>query len=363
MSVRSKAAWTLALATAGALLVAATPAAAQLSWKSADEKLAFKIGILGQLSAEQADVAGTSDTATNLFLRRARILMSFTLGDKLSIFLETDSPNLGKSNNAGVKDSGDVFLQDFVATYKFSPAFQLDGGMLLPAVSYNHTQSAASLLAIDYGPYSFVESGPLTARVGRDYGLRARGYLADNHLEYRAGVYQGARGVNASNNLRYVGRLMYSFFTPQVGLFYRGTSLGKTKTLSIGGSYDSQEDYTSTAFDLFWDQPVGGGNGFVLQGDYVNADGDVFLTSLPKQTNTLVEAGFYIAAAKLQPFVQLASQDFDDPTRVDEDRTTIGLAYYASGHNNNFKISYTKIDPKVGKARDQFNLQWQVFQF
>ena len=32
-----------------------------------------------------------------------------------------------------VKDSGDVFIQDFVATYKFSQQFMLDGGMLQPS--------------------------------------------------------------------------------------------------------------------------------------------------------------------------------------------------------------------------------------
>ena len=159
-------------ATWGLLLVTsvgvATPADAQLQWTSKDEKMNFKIGLLGQMQAEMADVAGTNDTATNLFFRRARLLMGFTLGEKLSVFFETDSPNLGKSNNAGVKDTGDIFIQDFVVTYKVSPKFMLDGGMLLVETSYNHTQSAATLLATDYGPYSFVESAPMTERVGRE---------------------------------------------------------------------------------------------------------------------------------------------------------------------------------------------------
>ncbi|MDQ1347842.1 MAG: hypothetical protein QG573_1216, partial [Acidobacteriota bacterium] len=164
-----------------ALGVAAEPAGAQLQWSSKDEKLNFKVGLLGQMQGEMVDVAGTDDVATNLFLRRLRLIMGFTLGEKLSVFMETDNPNLGKANNAGVKDAGDVFIQDFVATYKFSPKFMLDGGMLLLEQSYNHNQSAATLLTTDYGPYTFVESAPAGQRVGRDYGLRARGYLLDNH--------------------------------------------------------------------------------------------------------------------------------------------------------------------------------------
>lgn len=355
-----QATWGLLLASGVAV---AAPVDAQLQWTSKDEKMNFKIGLLGQMQGEQADVAGTNDTATNLFFRRARLIMGFTLGEKLSVFFETDSPNLGKSNNAGVKDANDMFIQDFVATYKFSNQFMLDGGMLLVEPSYNHNQSAATLLATDYGPYSFVESGPLAERVGRDYGLRARGYLADSHLEYRAGVYQGVRGTNAANELRFTGRLMYSFFTPQVGLFYRGTSLGKTKTLSIGASYDAQEEYDSVGVDLFYDQPFGDGNAWVVQVDYVNPDGGTFASTLPDQTNVLFETGFYFSSIKLQPFLQYASQNFDAASRVDEERLTLGLTYYINGHNNNLKLSYTDIKPDVGESRQQINLQWQIFQF
>lgn len=346
-----------------ALGSAAAPAAAQLQWSSKDEKMSFKIGLLAQMQGESADVAGTNDSANNLFLRRLRVIMGLTLSDKLSIFLETDSPNLGKASNTGAKDAGDVFIQDFVATYKFSQQFLLDGGLLLLEQSYNHNQSAASLLTTDYGPYSFVESAATGERVGRDYGVRARGYLAGDHLEYRAGVYQGVRGSNAANDLRFGGRLMYSFFTPQVGLFYRGTSLGKTRTLSLGTSYETQEEYDSVGLDIFFDQPLAGGNGLVLQADYVNLDGGTFLPALPEQTNLLVEAGFFIAAAKIQPFVQYATQDFDAPARVDEERLTVGIARYANGHSNNLKLSVTRIEPDGLDSRDQINLQWQVFQF
>jgi hypothetical protein len=344
------------------LLTAAAPAAAQLQWSSKDGSQSLKVGILGQLQAEEADVAGSNDTSKNLSFRRLRLILGYSLSDQLSIFFDTDSPNLGKAT-AGVKDTGNVFVQDFVASYKFAKEFQLDGGLLLMEQDYNHNQSAASLMALDYGGYTFNESTPTTSRTGRDYGLRARGYLADDHLEYRAGIYQGVRGTNNSNEFRYAGRLMYTFFTPQVGLFYRGTSLGKTHSLSIGGSFDKQQDYTNYAGDIFLDQPLGGGNSLVLQGDYSQIDGGKFLTTLPKQDNVLIEAGVYFASIKLQPFIQYGSENFKDPLRIDETRSTAGLAYYVAGHNDNIKLTYTRIEPKHGVSRKQINLQWQVFQF
>ena len=346
----------------GVTLLAPLPSQAQLQWKSADEKMSFKIGLLAQMQGESIDVVGTKDTAQNLYFRRARILMGFNLGEKLSVFFDTDSPNLGKSSNAGTKDSGDVYIQDFVVSWKFSDKATLDGGMILPVTSYNHGQSAASLMPVDYGGYTFIESTPLQGRVGRDYGLQLRGYLADKHLEYRAGVFQGLRGTNSANSFRYVGRVMYSFFTPQVGLFYRGTSLGKTKTLSIGASYDSQEDYSSYATDFFFDLPIGK-NGLTLQADLGHFDGDKFLTALPKQDTMLVEAGFYIGNAKFMPFVQYAERDYDAASRIDEDRLSFGIGYFINGHNNNIKLSYTKIEPARGDSTDQILLQWQVFQF
>jgi hypothetical protein len=351
------------LLPATACLSTAVSTAAQLEWSSKDGNTSFKIGLLAQLMAESAEVAATGEEADNIFLRRLRFIAGFRLGDELSVFAQTDSPNLGKGALDGTKDAGDIFLQDLVATWRFSQAFQIDGGLLLTEQNYNHNQSAASLVTVDYGPFTFVESGPIGSRVGRDYGVRMRGYLADDHVEYRAGIYQGQRGQGAENEFRYAGRLMLQWFTPQTGLYYRGTSLGKTRTLAVGASLDTQEEYSFYGADLFFEQPFGDGNGFVLQGDYAEVDGDEFLPTLPERTTLLVESGVYLGDTRLQPFGQYASQDMDSGALVDEDRLTLGLAYFPGGHGNNFKLAYTRVDPDVGESSHLIQLQWQLFQF
>ena len=357
--------WFAALLVASLIAAASpSPATAQLQFTSADGKQSFKIGILGQLQAESIENGNAQDdSANNLFLRRLRLLGNFKLSDQLTVFFDTDSPNLGKGNPDGTKNNADIFIQDFVVTYAFRKEFQLDGGMLLMAQSYNHNQSAATLLALDYGPYTFVESVPTTARTGRDYGLQARGYLGGDHLEYRAGVFQGVRGVNNTNAFRYAGRLAYYVFGPQTTYFYRGTSLGKTQSLSIGGSFDHQEDYDSVGADLFWDQPIAGGDGLTLQADFNQIDGDVFIPTLPKQTDAMVEVGYYFHTLKLMPYVQLARQDFDAAARPDEKRAQAGLAFWFSGHNSNLKLAWTKIDRDGAKKRNQYQVQYQIFQF
>ena len=354
---------TSAAAATIALALVATPARAQLQISSQDGKQSFRVGILGQVQAESLENPDKSHS-DNLFIRRLRVLGGFQLDEKLSVFFDTDSPNLGKGTGAnGSKNAGDIFIQDFVASYAFVPECILDGGMMLTESVYNHVQSAASLMPIDYGPFTFVESTPLEERVGRDYGVRARGYVADDHFEYRVSLYQGLRGKESHNPFRTAGRVVYWIRGAQKGLTYRGTSFGKTQSMEIGATYDRQGEYRSFGGDFFWDQPVAEGDGFTMQFDYSQVDGKEFLLSIPKQDNSLAEVGYYFHAVKLLPFVQYARQDFDDSTLADEDRAQLGLAYAPKDHNSNFKVGYTRIHQRGAEKRNQVVLQYQVYAF
>jgi len=349
----------------------ALPASAQLQVTSPDGSISGKFGILGQLTGETLDSSVPSSsalpthTAQDLYLRRIRFLAGFKLWDNLNVFFDTDSPNLGKGDLAGGKTATDIFVQDLFVTYTFAKEFQIDGGFFLPPNSYNHTQSAAQLLSIDYGANTFLESTPLQERTGRDYGVEARGYLGGDHLEYRAGVFQGLRTKVNNDSFLYGARLSYWVFGAQTGYVYRGTSFGKTQSLEIGGSYSKQDDYKSYDLDLFWDQPVGGGDGVTFQVDYNNLDGGTFLTTLPKQKNVLVELGYYAHAVKLEPYGQYTQRSFDVKTAANQDETRfeVGLGWYPHGYNSNLKLGVGKIDRDTSKNRNQVRLQYQVYVF
>lgn len=352
---------TAALSLAGVLAV---PSIANAQWQiDGPDGSSIKFGYLAQMRAEAID-ADDSDTSTDLFFRRLRLLAGGKINDQWSFFFETDSPNLGKGESDGSKNAGDIFFQDFIVTYKpQSDAFMLDFGQLLAAVTYNSNQSAASLMATDYGATSFVWAGHLDTKVGRDYGVRARGYLFDDRLEYRASVLEGDRGMDSSNDLRFMGRLMFNIIGNQKGLFYTGTTLGKKQLLSVGVSYDTQEDYEATSVDAFWDQPLAGGNGVTAQASWSSLEGDnSFGSPLAEQDNIMVEAGFYHAGSKLLPFVQYTDQDFDDVSG-DTEKTMVGLGYMFAGHNGNVKFSYANVDPDGSDDRDEWWLQLQIFRF
>jgi hypothetical protein len=331
----------------------ASPARAQFTLSAPDGKSSLKFGALTQLQGEAIDTADATANTQNLFLRRARLLVGGKLGDHVSLFLETDSPNLGKAGADGKKNEGSIYLQDLVLTYSFGNTVKLDGGLLLVPLARHSGQAATTLLGIDYGSYAFVPSTPTQCRVGRDYGVQVRSYLAHQHLELRGAVFQGSRGVNSTNPFRTFMRAVVNVLEPETDFFYTGTTLGKRRLLSFGGSYDRQEEYDTVGADVFFDHPIGGGNALTVQADYWRVDGGTFLTDLPRQEVWFAEAGLYLARLKLSPFVQLNWHDYADSSRADESAYQVGLAYWAVGHKFNVKLGGGRIHRDGAPDRTQ----------
>jgi len=356
------------------MLVLLGPGVARAQWQvaSMDGKSSVKFGVLLQPQAEWLETPDAEHVSQNLFLRRARLLVGATINESWSFFLETDSPNLGKAKADGTKTQ-DFFFQDVIATYSQGDAFKLDMGMMLLPLSHNHQQGAGTLLAVDYGPYTFAESDALFEKVGRDWGAQARGYLLNKHFEYRLGVFQGVRGADVTDDegdvieygagvepFRVIGRAVWYPFEADTGFFYTGTTLGAKKILAVGASYDTQRSYETYGVDVFWDQPMGGGNALTVQAGYNRFDGGDFLPTFTKRDTLLVEAGYYFKSVALSPFVQWAEQDFADAT-ADESKTLVGLAYWPSGHKMNVKLGAARFTKNGAPDRNQLVLQCQVF--
>lgn len=350
----------LLAALAAALAGIAGPAPAQALIKVNDD-VNLKFGFLLQGQGEWAENAATDSTSQNLYARRIRVLVGGQLAKNVTFFFETDSPNLGKVVN-GAKTTSGLIVQDAFLSWKLSEEVILDGGLVLTGIAHNSLQSAASLLPVDYGPHSFLFSGPEQNVVGRDTGFQLRGYPAKKKLEYRVGVWQGSRDAQSRQALRGTARLQYNFLDADTGFFYTGTSLGKKKIFAVGGGCDFQKDYKSYAADVYVDHPLGAG-AISGQLDWIRYDGGDFLKSLPKQDVIYTEAGYYFPKAKLMPFFTLSSKNVSATDAGDETRWSVGLGYMAFGHNVNLKAAYGKVDPKVGKSADQITIQLQGFYF
>jgi hypothetical protein len=334
-----------------------------------NDSVNVRIGFLSQTWADfTQNVRQDSSYAQNIFQRRIRFLVGAQVGSHLSFFYETDNPNLGRTGQtAGVKNLASGFItQDAYAEVKpgTTNALLIDAGLQLVPLCRNCLQSAATLLPLDYGAYSFLATGPTTSSVGRDVGFAARGYLVDQRLEYRAGLFSGLRNTigtvqTGSNSLRFAGRLQYNFLEPEApGYTYTGTYLGRRRVFALGAGLDGQSQYKAFAGDLFLDYPLGGG-GLTVQGDYIHYDGStsgIFsIVGTPayigKQNTYEVEAGYYIPDYKLTPWVKWEARDFASsnqgvlfPANLDESRFQVGATWYVVGHNLNLKLAYQRIN-------------------
>jgi hypothetical protein len=344
----------------------ARPASAQWQIDSKDGKTNIKFGFLAQPQFEALDTADGTDTSKNFYLRRIRIVFGGKVADKWTFFFETDSPNVGKATTAsGVKDTGTIYIQDAYFTYNYSDAFKVDTGMILIPLGHNHNQSAATLLPVDYGPYSFTENGPIGARVGRDYGVQFRGYPLKQHLEYRLGVFSGLRGTNATNEVRVAGRAVWYPFAADTGFFYSGTFQGSKRVLGIGGGFDTQEEYHSYAADVFFEQPINKGEqGFTTQFNWMRFHGGTFLgTSLPQQDSYEFEAAFHVLKGRVSPLVQYSKRTFENPVTPRQSAWQAGVAYWMAGHQRNIKFTAGQQRTDGQPNRMQVLAQLQLFYF
>jgi len=310
-------------------------------------------------SLENSSAVGKNNNS--VFLRRFRFIAGGKITSKMSYFIESDSPNLGKKLSDGTYNA-EIFLQDAYVNYAFRPEFQLDGGMLIVPVSHNSAQSAASLLPIEYGTYSFLASDPTLSKNGRDYGLQARGYFK-KHLEYRIGMYRGNRNHDGDFPYRYTARVVYYPFQADTGFFYTGTTLGQKRIVGIGASFDRQHTYSANGVDLFVDLPVGKGDAFTAQADFIRYDGGSTFASLPQQNTWTLESSYYFKKARLGPFFQFSSRDYTKPGVADDKKAMGGIALWPMKHKVNVKLGFARIFKTNAPTRTQFVIQTQLFYY
>lgn len=367
-----------------AAIVATSPmnAQAQATIKINDST-SVRVGFLGQMWADfSQNVRQDSSIAQNLFIRRMRFILSAQIGSKLSFFFQTDDPNLGRTgpgNTKSLASQGFIVQDAYVEVKPWSGPHYVEAGLLLIPLCRNCITSAASLLPLDYSSYSFLSSGPTGSTNGRDVGFMAKGTFADQKVEYRAGIFSGARLNNpqtptvqtASNSLRGSGRLMVNFWEGEApGYVMPGTYLGRRKVFNVGAGFDLQSRYQALAADAFLSYPIGA-NGITLATTFIHYDGDTFFPTLPRQNTFEIEGGYHFTDAKITPWAKFETRSinsaFQTAALQDDRRIQLGGTYYWVGNNLNVKAAYTRGTFNVlnGAAINQngFTLQLQGFYY
>ncbi len=344
-------------------------APAQLSSQIAvmSEDISARFGIQGQLCANWSqDPTGTiSGYAQNLYLRRARLIAGGEIGNDITFFLQTDSPNLGKTPKS---PTAGFMLQDAFLEWKAAAPLRINGGLFLVPLSRNSLQSTASYYTVDLSALTTINNSATQSAALRDLGFGARGFFLKNKLQYRFGVFQGQRDSDGRNALRTAGYVQYDFRDAEMGYTFVGTALGKQKILAIDAGFDAQGSYHAESANIAIDQPVFNGDELGGQFQFFHYDGGQKFTAIREQNDWFVEAAYYSHHIKLQPFGKFEDQSFvaaaDKVNNIH--RAAGGLNYYIHGQNLKWTMQFARALPPAGSKLHDSNeatLQLQVFYF
>jgi hypothetical protein len=330
--------------------------------------MTMKFGLLLQAQGDWTQDGASGIYAQNIFVRRIRFNVSGQVTKKVFYFFQTENSNLGKAVAAGGKTISSGFqVLDALVEWRIAKEFNLWGGLIYLPTSRDALKSSATEFEIDLSTYAFTATAALGGTAGRDTGFMARGYFADDRLEYRVGAFSGQRDTGSHNSFRYIGRLQYDVFDKEVYNLpsYPGSYLGTKKILAIGAAFDGQDNYRGFTADANLDLPTSFGS-FIGQTGFQHLDGASFSPVALQKSNIYdVEAGVYLKRIKLGPWVRFETRIFADVNGVDplkdEERFLGGLNYYVKGHNLNLKAAYGRIRPDKGNSFNQFTVQLQGY--
>ena len=292
----------------------------------------------------------TQDQATegyiqNLYLRRARFNVAGKVANGVYFYYQLENANLGKSpkNLAGGFQTLDATLE-----WRIDKSFNIQAGLIYLPMSREAVKASGSQYLLDTSAYATLATGSLQGSSNRDTGFGVRGFVLDDHLEYRVVAVQGMRDASSKYAFRYLFRAAYNFFdtetyTPAFTAMASSYSQSSKKILAIGSSYDSQRDYELYSADVFWSIPVGKDAKWEGTVWYQNMDGATLTTAIPKQNTFTAETGWYFKTVKTEPFVRWERKQVSSNEKLDEQRTMVGVTYYLSGYNATLKAAWQNL--------------------
>ena len=325
----------------------------------------IKAGFLGQLQFQSNTDPIYQGTSEAFVLRRGRLYLGGTVGDKIEFTVDTDQPKTGApasnvnglqpsssvvlvstsgttgtttTSSTGISTSNSMILQDVVMTYKFCPQFVLDSGILTIDPNHDGLTGAARLFGNDTSAYASLQNTAVNTVSGnREVGVSARGLLGD-HFEYHFGVTNGLRvnandvpatatvpsapaaaaqstsTISSNNAMRVTIRGQYDLFDNEgAGYTVAEEYFGHKKIVSFGAGYDHQNEYKQTTGDVFIDVPVNGGDVFNFEANYWVYDGGTFLPSLLKQKDWSIQTGYLFGSTNIAPILRLEQKRYDNP--------------------------------------------------
>ena len=340
-------------ALATVFVLAATSALAGPKWDISEDSY-IQLGALGQVHASFTEDAADEH---DIYLRRARLILSGQVMDGLKFFMETDNDNAGRNGTSGVSTD----IQDAFVEQRLAEGHYLQGGLLIVPFSFENAASAVSLLGNDYNleTLKFAETFAF-----RDYGVIFRGAFGKK-FAYRLGAFDGyddkAGTKNPEAKLRGTGHLALNLVGEvENGWFFTQERLDDKPYLTIGAGVDNQKEASrlvstnappvivdNEAFVADFQSGVPAGpvfltlNGAWTTWDNAQFDGDT----------AFVEAG--VRVKEVQAVCKQSRQDPDEGDTVDD--TTLGFYHFRKKHQ-----ARAGVETRFGDSSTQVLLSFQI---
>ena len=234
-------------------------------------------------------------------------------------------------------------------------------GLIYKALTWGG-RSLSTFSTATYGDSAAGFSGPAQVR---DTGFTLFGVSSKEktHFKWYLGMYDGLPAAGTDGE-RMTGRVQLNFGDSEPSYYSTATYLGKKKTFSVGLSYDTQSDvagsrtpqtdYNYWNVDVFADQPVGAGS-VSFEASYHDLDLDN--ANMEAQgTGYYLQAGYLIGNDKWQPWFLYEDWSADAASGLGSyDLLRVGVSYFMSGHNANFKIGYENFsaDANIGSSTER----------
>lgn len=336
-----------------ALGLLAVPGLAGPKWELSEDSY-IQLSVLGQVHASFTEDAADEH---DIYLRRARIILSGQVFDGLKFFMETDNDNAGRNGFA----SASTDIQDAFVEQRLYGSHYMQGGLILLPFSFENAASAGSLLGLDYNleALKFAETF-----AWRDYGVVFRGDFGKK-LAYRLGVFDGyddkAGTKNPDAALRGTGHIALNLVgEAENGWFFTQDKQADQPYLALGVGGDVQDEATlvvatngtetitdneALVVDFQSGVPLGPLfatlNGAWFTWDNATFDGDT---------------AFLEAALRYRAFQITAKQSRQEPEGKDDiNDSTVGFHHLRMKHNARAGVEY-----RWGDSADQVLLGFQI---
>jgi hypothetical protein len=242
-----------------ALLVHGVEARAQGIQINVNDDVNFKLGVLAQFQADTITDPPGDANSSNLFIRRVRLMFGGQVAKRVSFFIETDNPNLGKATPPAGKTTQSTtlvstFIQDAYGEFKIDDrlmsvgaafdtqkeyhAFVIDGMVDLPLgpgavtvqANYNRFDGDIMFPALPEQHHVLAEAGYYISALKLEPVLQYNnreidGTAVGDERRWSAGLNYWLAGHNANIKVAYMridpaGLPKQHEFTIQLQLYY-----------------------------------------------------------------------------------------------------------------------------------------------